>query len=225
MSHSFIRSFEFPLGGAVLNLLLPVLHSSRRSSRSVSGSLPLLRLRTEEDLFTCSGPVGSEMGSCSGSFSGSENCRKYFVSCKPLFTYTWFSKDLLSFFFLFFFFCFFVFLFFVFFLFFFSRSGQSICLVALTCGGYFWNRWLLKCCFVICRVILRSWFWLVVYFADDFSQTCSDLMTLIFLSSRGSLLAIVNCLFCSGRLEQSKKLVKDDVKFKIKYFIRIVLLL
>ena len=26
--------------------------------------------------------------------SSSEKCRKYFVSCKPLFTYTWFSKGL-----------------------------------------------------------------------------------------------------------------------------------
>ena len=42
-------------------------------------------------------------------------------------------------------------------------------------------------------------------------------LSLISLSSRGSLLAIVNGSFCSGRLEQSKKLVKDDVKFKFMY--------
>ena len=59
----------------------------------------------------------------------------------------------------------------------FPRSGRLICLVALKYGGYFRNRWLLGCCFVNSRVILRSWFWLVVYFAEDFSQTCSDLMT------------------------------------------------
>ena len=39
-------------------------------------------------------------------------------------------------------------------------------------------------------------------------------LSLISLSSRGSLLAVVNGLFCSGRLEQSKKLVRDDVNFK-----------
>ena len=102
------------------------------------------------------------MGSFSGSFSGSgtgvgsEKCRKYFVSCKPLFTYTWFSKDLLRF-----------------------SAIRAIDLLGRpkVWGAIFRNRWLLKCCFVICRVILRSWFWLAVYFADDFLQTCSDLMT------------------------------------------------
>ena len=43
------------------------------------------------------------------------------------------------------------------------------------------------------------------------------ILSLISLSSRGPFLAIVNGLFCSGRLEQSKKLVKDDVKFKFMY--------
>ena len=40
------------------------------------------------------------------------------------------------------------------------------------------------------------------------------ILSLISFSSRGSLLAIVNGLFCSGCLEKSKKLVKDDVNFK-----------
>ena len=155
MSHSFIRSFEFLLGGAVLNLLLQISHSNGDPQDLFLRSLPLLRLQTEEDLFTCSGPVGSDMGSFSGSFSGSENCRKYFVSCKSLFTYTWFSEDLLRF----------------------SPIRAIDLLGRPNVWGLFWNRWLLKCCFVICRVILRSWFWLVVYFADGFSQTCSDLMT------------------------------------------------
>ena len=44
-----------------------------------------------------------------------------------------------------------------------------------------------------------------------------EILSLISLSSHGSLLAIVNGLFCSGRLEQSKKLVKDDVNFKFMY--------
>ena len=138
LSHSFIRSFEFLLRGAVLNLLFFRFCIPTGDPRDLFlRSLPLLRLRTEEDLFTCSGPVGSDMGSFSGSFSGSENCRKYCVSCKSLFTYTWFSKDLLRF-----------------------SAIRAIDLLGrpnvwgLFFFFFFWNRWLLKCCFVICRVIL-----------------------------------------------------------------------
>ena len=72
--------------------------------------------------------MGSFLGSFSGSGTGvgSEKCRKYFVSCKPLFTYTWFSKDLLRF-----------------------SAIRAIDLLGRpkVWGAIFRNRWLLKCCF------------------------------------------------------------------------------
>ena len=57
--------------GAVLNLLLQILHSNGRSSRSVSEVAAPSETTDWGRSVTCSEPVGSEMGSCSGSFSGS----------------------------------------------------------------------------------------------------------------------------------------------------------